>query len=117
MNAKATTHPFGAAMEPINRMAAARGSYVPTFASAIECSSSMSRDITYNIHILIGLQSDGVMIVIADWPHVPPFTDVELEIHGVRHRYIGFVLCTPTSILPAGSGEKGEKQFGFHRHS
>jgi hypothetical protein len=48
-----------------------------------------------------------VMIVIADWPHVPPFSDVQQEIHGVRHRYIAFVLCTPTSILSAKNNGGG----------
>jgi hypothetical protein len=61
----------------------------------------MSGSVTYTTHILVGVQPDGVMIVIADWPHVPPFSDVQQEIHGVRHRYIAFVLCTPTSILSA----------------
>jgi hypothetical protein len=68
----------------------------------------MDGNITYTTHILIGVQSDGVMVVIADWPHVPPFTDVQQEIHGVRHRYRAFVLCTPTSILPS-EGNGGER--------
>ena len=31
----------------------------------------MSSDISYKTHILIGVRPNGVMTVIADWPHVP----------------------------------------------
>ena len=31
----------------------------------------MSAEVTYKTHILIGVRENGVMTVIADWPHVP----------------------------------------------
>lgn len=61
----------------------------------------MSEDVGYKTHILIGVRSNGVMVVIADWPHVPKQSEVEQEIDGARNGYTAFLLCTPTSILPA----------------
>jgi hypothetical protein len=62
----------------------------------------MSEDVSYKTHILIGVRSNGVMTVIADWPHLPKQSEVEQEIEGARNGYTAFLLCTPTSILPAG---------------
>ena len=42
------------------------------------------------------------MTVIADWPHVPKQAEVQKEIDGARDGFAAFVLCTPTSIIPAG---------------
>ena len=39
----------------------------------------MSRELSYKTHILIGVRPQGVMTVIADWPHVPKQADVERE--------------------------------------
>jgi hypothetical protein len=58
--------------------------------------------IDYKTHILIGVRANGVMTVIADWPHVPKQAEVQKEIDGARDGFAKFVLCTPTSIIPAG---------------
>jgi hypothetical protein len=76
----------------------------------------MSGELSYKTHILIGVRPKGDMTVIADWPHVPKQADVERKIGEARHGYLGFVLCTPTSILPArGNGNAVAKPFGFLR--
>jgi hypothetical protein len=76
----------------------------------------MSGELSYKTHILIGVRSKGVMTVIADWPHVPKQSDVEKKIGEARNGYVGFALCTPTSILPAvGNGNAAAKRFGFLR--
>jgi hypothetical protein len=76
----------------------------------------MSGELSYNTHILIGVRSKGVMTVIADWPHLPKQADVQRKIDETRNGYLGFALCTPTSILPAGSnGNATTKRFGFLR--
>lgn len=62
----------------------------------------MSGDVGYKTHILIGVRPNGVMTVIADWPHVPRQQEVQEEINTARDGFATFVLCTPTSILPAG---------------
>jgi hypothetical protein len=74
----------------------------------------MSRELSYKTHILIGVRPQGVMTVIADWPHVPKQADVEKKISEAPNGYVGFALCTPTSILPAGgNGNTAAKRFGF----
>ena len=76
----------------------------------------MSGELSYKTHILIGVRSKGVMTVIADWPHLPKQADVERKISEARNGYVGFALCTPTSILPAGAnGTTGAKRLGFLR--
>jgi hypothetical protein len=37
----------------------------------------MSEEVSYRTHILIGVRPNGVMTVIADWPHVPKQTEVQ----------------------------------------
>jgi hypothetical protein len=64
----------------------------------------MSEGVSYKTHILIGVRPNGVMTVIADWPHLPKQSEVEEEIEGARNGYVTFLLCTPTSILAAGGG-------------
>jgi hypothetical protein len=71
--------------------------------------------IDYKTHILIGVRSNGVMTVIADWPHVPKQAEVQGEIDAASNGYVTFVLCTPTSILPAGAN--GDAAPGGHRSS
>jgi hypothetical protein len=61
----------------------------------------MSAEVTYKTHILIGVRENGVMTVIADWPHVPKQSEVQHRIDDTRNGYASFVLCTPTSIMPA----------------
>jgi len=74
----------------------------------------MERAIDYKTHILIGVRANGVMTVIADWPYVPKQTEVQEQIDTSRNGYVTFVLCTPTSVMPAAAhgGEAG-KGYGF----
>jgi hypothetical protein len=66
--------------------------------------------IDYKTHILLGEGADGVMEVIADWPHVPAQAEVQKEIDGTDEPYVTFALCTPTSIMPAErSAPKAQK--------
>ena len=76
----------------------------------------MSGELSYNTHILIGVRPKGVMTVIAVWPHVPKQAEVERKISEARNGYVGFALCTPTSLLPAsGNGNAAAKPIGFLR--
>src|SRR5258708_445986 len=52
-------------------------------------------------HTLIGVRANGIMTVISDWPSVPPQSEVQSRIDCTREPYATFVLCTPTSIMPA----------------
>ena len=63
----------------------------------------MSAEVTYKTHILLGVRENGVMTVIADWPHVPKQSEVQRQIDDTRNGYVSFVLCTPTSLMPAHS--------------
>ena len=69
--------------------------------------------IDYKTHILIGVRANGVMTVIADWPHLPRQVEVLEEIDAARDGYTTFVLCTPTSILSADGN--GDGRGGWHR--
>jgi hypothetical protein len=77
----------------------------------------MTSDISYKTHILVGVRPSG-MTVLADWPYVPKQSEVQREIEKGRNGYVTYVLCTPTSIMPAsgdgvpksgssGSGRRG----------
>ena len=61
----------------------------------------MNREISYKTHILIGVRQNGAMTVIADWPQLPKQADVQKAIDAALDGYATFVLCTPTSIIPA----------------
>jgi hypothetical protein len=63
--------------------------------------STSDRAIDYTTHILIGVRANGIMSVISDWPYVPPQSEVQSLIDCTREPYTTFVLCTPTSIMPA----------------
>ena len=71
---------------------------------------SERQSIDYKTHILIGVRPNGVITVIADWPHVPRQAEVQEQIDVTPENYETFVLCTPTSIMPgnyrASSGGK-----------
>jgi len=54
--------------------------------------------IDYKTHILIGTRANGVMTVIADWPHLPRQIEVQNEIHRARDGYTTFLLCTPGRV-------------------
>jgi hypothetical protein len=73
----------------------------------------MSAEVTYKTHILIGVRENGVMTVIADWPHVPKQSEVQDRIDDVRNGYVTYALCTPTSIMPAVSngGRSGQSRY------
>jgi hypothetical protein len=73
----------------------------------------MSRQLSYKTHILIGVRSNGMMTVIADWLHLPKQAEVQGKINEARDGYVTFALCTPTSILPAcGNGNAVPKRYG-----
>ncbi len=63
--------------------------------------STGDQGIDYKTHILIGVRASGIMTVISDWPYVPPQSEVQSLIDCTREPYMTFVLCTPTSIMPA----------------
>jgi hypothetical protein len=73
----------------------------------------MSGEVSYRTHILIGVRSNGVMSVIADWPHVPKQADVQNEIDAASNGYVAFALCTPTSIMSGNGNENASG--GWHR--
>ena len=76
----------------------------------------MERAIDYKTHILIGVRDNGVMTVIADWPYVPKQSEVLEEIDTSRNGYVTYVLCTPTSIMPANHhGRPGQSEYGSAR--
>jgi len=75
----------------------------------------MSGDVSYKTHILIGVRQNGVMTVIADWPHLPTQADVQKEIKAARDGCATFALCTPTSILLAGGNGNRSSGSGSHR--
>lgn len=80
----------------------------------------MSGEISYNTYILIGVRPNGVMTAIADWPHLPKQADVQHEIDDARNGYVTFVLCTPTSIMPAGGNvydATKHQSGGYHRRA
>jgi hypothetical protein len=52
----------------------------------------MSAEIAYKTHILIGVRENGVMTVIADWPHLP--SEVQDRMNDARNGYVNFALCT-----------------------
>jgi hypothetical protein len=73
----------------------------------------MSRQLSDKTHILIGVRSNGVMTVIADWPHLPKQAEVQGKINETRDGYVTSALCTPTSILPeSGNGNAVPKRYG-----
>jgi hypothetical protein len=68
----------------------------------------MTSDISYKTHILVGVRPSG-MTVLADWPYVPKQSEVQREIEKGRNGYVTYVLCTPTSIMPASSADGSPK--------
>ena len=61
--------------------------------------------IDYKTHILIGVRSSGSMTVLCHWPHVPRQSEVQHKIATTHESYDTYVLCTPTSVMPAPSGD------------
>jgi hypothetical protein len=75
----------------------------------------MSAEITYKTHILIGVRENGLMTVIADWPHVPKQSEVQARINDTRNGYLSFMLCTPTSIMPADHNGHSDRKPWYRR--
>ena len=65
--------------------------------------STNNQGIDYKTHILIGAGVRlGVMEVIADWPHAPSASGgADTDRLRTHEPHVTFVLCTPTSIMPA----------------
>jgi hypothetical protein len=59
--------------------------------------------IDYRTHILIGVRASGVMSVICRWDGVPQQSEVERKAAATREPFTTFILCTPTSIMPAST--------------
>jgi len=77
----------------------------------------MTDDISYKTHILIGVRPSG-MKVLADWPYVPKQAEVQKEIDRAQNGYVTFVLCSPTSIMPAsGDGLPKSGSYGPSRRA
>jgi hypothetical protein len=75
----------------------------------------MTEDISYKTHILVGGRPSR-MTVLADWPYVPKQSEVQREIEKGRNGYVTYVLCTPTSIMPAsGDGVPKSGSYGLGR--
>ena len=68
--------------------------------------------IDYKTHILVGVRANGLITVIANWPHVPKQAEVQKKIDEARDGYTTFALCTPTSITPASNESAAG---GWHR--
>lgn len=75
----------------------------------------MSEELTYKTHILIGMRANGVISVIADWPHLPKQAEVLEEIRQARETYTRYALCTPTSIISGGGNDGAATGTGGHR--
>ena len=81
-------------------------------------SSDGHHQVDYKTHILIGVRGSGNMTVICHWHHVPRQAEVQKKIAATHESYDMFLLCTPTSVMPAqsdngGSDRKSSRPFGF----
>jgi hypothetical protein len=62
---------------------------------------------------IIGVRSNGVMTVIADWPHVPTQPEVQREIDGASNGYVAFAPARrPQSCLLTGRRARVEDGIG-----
>jgi len=81
-------------------------------------SSDGHQQIDYKTHILIGVRGSGSMTVICYWHHLPRQTEVKRKIAATQESFDTFLLCTPTSVMPAqaeggnGSSRKSSRPFG-----
>jgi len=73
-------------------------------------SSDGRQQIDYKTHILIGVRSSGSMSVISHWHYLPRQAEVQHEMAAVTEDYDTFLLCTPTSIMPAQPGAGGSNR-------
>jgi hypothetical protein len=82
-------------------------------------SSDGHQQIDYKTHILIGVRGGGIMNVLCHWHYLPRQAEVQQKIATTHESYDTFLLCTPTSIMPAQSGNGGgssgkpPRPFGF----
>jgi hypothetical protein len=72
-------------------------------------STKQIHPVDYKTHILIGQSLTGQMTVIAQWHYVPRLAEVQAKIDDSPGYYATFLLCTPTSIIPA-NGNSGRRQ-------
>ena len=70
-------------------------------------SNNDTPQVDYKTHILIARTSVGEMTVIGERPHLPRQSEVQQRIDGSRQRYALYLLCTPTSIMPANGNASG----------
>lgn len=75
-------------------------------------SNNDTREVDYKTHILIGRTSAGDMTVIGEWPHLPRQSEVQQKIDDARQRYAVYLLCTPTSIMPANGNAVSDRHGG-----
>jgi hypothetical protein len=68
-----------------------------------EAISTGPQPIDYKTHILVVHAAGGKMAVIHHWPHVPRQDEVHQKIDAECSTYATFLLCTPTSVMPARS--------------
>jgi hypothetical protein len=45
------------------------------------------------------------MTVLCHWPHLPRHSEVQHKIATTHESYDTYLLCTPTSVMPANSGD------------
>ena len=81
-------------------------------------SSEDRQQIDYKTHILIGARDSGSMAVICHWHYLPRQAEVQHKIAATHESFDTFLLCTPTSIMPAhggngGSSRKSSRPLGF----
>jgi hypothetical protein len=68
-------------------------------------SSDGPHQLGYRTHILIGVRGSGSMSIICHWHYLPRHTEVQSKIAGTHESYDTFLLCTPTSVMPAQQNE------------
>jgi len=56
--------------------------------------------IGYGTHILIGVDSQGIMTVLVHWHYTPRQHEVEAMIRSAQGSYVRFILATPCSLMP-----------------
>ncbi|HJU30211.1 MAG TPA: hypothetical protein VJ740_02090 [Hyphomicrobiaceae bacterium] len=82
-------------------------------------SSDGQSQVGYKTHILIGVRGSGTMSIICHWDHLPRQSEVQQKIAATHESYDTFLLCTPTAVIPAQSGDGGgpgrrsSRPFGF----
>ena len=60
--------------------------------------------IDYKTHILIGVRANGVMKVIAEWPHLPRQIEVQNKIDTAGDAYASRLCADAGGLRPAPAG-------------